>query len=165
MSCVALFAWRHHTVIWTMPLILGIVAAALTDIDDRLTGRLKNIVITLVCFAIATISVELLFPHPLLFVLGLGLSSWIFIMLGALGQRYATIAFGAILIALPLGLATAIYMAEIADNRIRNILKPIIELLAGISLAGFGFFGLVGVRSRITEIFGVSAQTARCRSL
>lgn len=100
MSCVALFAWRHHTVIWTMPLILGIVAAALTDIDDRLTGRLKNIVITLVCFAIATISVELLFPHPLLFVLGLGLSSWIFIMLGALGQRYATIAFGAILIAI-----------------------------------------------------------------
>lgn len=56
--------------------------------------------ITLVCFAIATISVELLFPHPLLFVLGLGLSSWIFIMLGALGQRYATIAFGAILIAI-----------------------------------------------------------------
>ncbi|WP_241645586.1 YccS family putative transporter [Rosenbergiella metrosideri] len=100
MSCVALFAWRHHTVIWTIPLILGIVAAALTDIDDRLTGRLKNIVITLVCFAIATISVELLFPHTLLFVLGLGLSSWIFIMLGALGQRYATIAFGAILIAI-----------------------------------------------------------------
>lgn len=100
MSCVALFAWRHHTVIWTIPLILGIVAAALTDIDDRLTGRLKNIVITLVCFTIATISVELLFPHPLLFLVGLGLSSWAFIMLGALGQRYATIAFGAILIAI-----------------------------------------------------------------
>lgn len=100
MSCVALFAWRHHTVIWTIPLILGIVAAALTDIDDRLAGRLKNIVITLVCFAIATISVELLFPYPLLFLGGLGLSSWAFIMLGALGQRYATIAFGAILIAI-----------------------------------------------------------------
>ncbi|WKX27614.1 YccS family putative transporter [Tatumella ptyseos] len=100
MSCVALFAWYHHAVIWAIPLILGIVAAALTDIDDRLTGRLKNIVITLVCFSIATISVELLFPHPLLFLCGLGLSSWTFIMLGALGQRYATIAFGAILIAI-----------------------------------------------------------------
>nr|WP_244968927.1 YccS family putative transporter [Rosenbergiella collisarenosi] len=100
MSCVAIFAWQHHTVIWTIPLILGIVAAALTDIDDRLTGRVKNIVITLVSFAIATTSVELLFPYPALFICGLGLSSWAFIMLGALGQRYATIAFGAILIAI-----------------------------------------------------------------
>ncbi|WP_241606961.1 YccS family putative transporter [Rosenbergiella australiborealis] len=100
MSCVALFAWRNNTVVWTIPLILGIVAAALTDLDDRLTGRLKNIVITLACFAIATTSVELLFPHPVLFIVGLGLSSWAFIMLGALGQRYATIAFGAILMAI-----------------------------------------------------------------
>ena len=100
MSGVAIFAWRHHTVIWTIPLILGIVAAALTDLDDRLTGRLKNIIITLVSFAIATTSVELLFPYPLLFICGLGLSSWMFIMLGALGQRYATIAFGGILIAI-----------------------------------------------------------------
>jgi len=53
------------------------------------------------------------------------------------------VCFGAILLALPLGLATSIYMAEIANQRIRNIIKPIIELLAGIPSVVYGFFGLV----------------------
>lgn len=34
----------------TIPLTLGVVAAALTDLDDRLSGRLRNLLITLVCF-------------------------------------------------------------------------------------------------------------------
>ncbi|QKJ86647.1 Membrane protein [Paramixta manurensis] len=94
----AIALWLQQ-ITWTIPLILGVVAAALTDLDDRLTGRLRNLVITLFCFCIASISVELLFPWPWLFILGLALSSWGFILLGALGQRYATIAFGALLIA------------------------------------------------------------------
>ncbi|AMG66560.1 YccS family putative transporter [Providencia stuartii] len=84
----------------TIPLTLGMVAAALTDLDDRLTGRLKNLAITLLCFFIASVSIELLFPHPVLFFFGLALSTCGFILLGALGQRYATIAFGALLIAI-----------------------------------------------------------------
>lgn len=100
MSSCAAFAWYHQQIVWTIPLILGVVAAALADMDDRLTGRFKNIFLTLVCFALASISVELLFPYPWLFACGLALSSWGFILLGALGQRYATIAFGALLIAI-----------------------------------------------------------------
>lgn len=73
---------------------------ALADLDDRLAGRLRNLVITLVCFFIASASVELLFPWPWLFALGLTLSTSGFILLGGLGQRYATIAFGALLIAI-----------------------------------------------------------------
>ncbi|WP_156823134.1 YccS family putative transporter [Providencia sneebia] len=84
----------------TIPLTLGMVAAALTDLDDRLTGRLKNLLITLLCFFIASVSIELLFPHPVLFFFGLAISTVSFILLGALGQRYATIAFGALLIAI-----------------------------------------------------------------
>lgn len=49
----------------------------------------------------------------------------------------------AILIALPLGLAAAVYLAEIADDRLRRILKPVIELLSGIPSVVYGFFGLV----------------------
>lgn len=48
----------------TIPLTLGVVAAALTDLDDRLTGRLRNLFITLICFFIASASIELLFPYP-----------------------------------------------------------------------------------------------------
>ena len=76
------------------------------------------------------------------------------------------VSFGAILIALPLGLATAIYMAEIADNRIRNVLKPIIELLAGIPSVVFGFFGLVVVVPLIQDIFGLPVgETALAGSI
>jgi len=49
----------------------------------------------------------------------------------------------AILIALPLGLGVAIYMSELAGERIRKLLKPAIELLAGIPSVVYGFFGLV----------------------
>ncbi len=93
----------------TIPLTLGVVAAALTDLDDRLAGRLRNLVITLICFFIASASVELLFPWPWLFALGLTVSTTGFILLGALGQRYATIAFGALLIAIYTMLGVSLY--------------------------------------------------------
>ncbi|WP_145591472.1 YccS family putative transporter [Yersinia rochesterensis] len=93
----------------TIPLTLGVVAAALTDLDDRLAGRLRNLFITLICFFIASASIELLFPYPWLFALGLTFSTCGFILLGALGQRYATIAFGALLIAIYTMLGTSMY--------------------------------------------------------
>ncbi|GKW37397.1 membrane protein [Pectobacterium carotovorum subsp. carotovorum] len=93
----------------TIPVTLGVVAAALTDLDDRLTGRLRNLFITLACFFVASVSIELLFPHPWLFGLGLAVSTCGFILLGALGQRYATIAFGALLIAIYTMLGISLY--------------------------------------------------------
>lgn len=53
------------------------------------------------------------------------------------------VSFFAILIALPLGLGVAIYMSELAGERTRKLLKPAIELLAGIPSVVYGFFGLV----------------------
>jgi phosphate transport system permease protein len=53
------------------------------------------------------------------------------------------VTFGAILVALPLGLAGAIYLSEVAHPAIRAVLKPAIEILAGIPSVVFGFFGLV----------------------
>ncbi|PDN29361.1 YccS family putative transporter [Salmonella enterica] len=101
--------WWLGDVKLTIPLTLGMVAAALTDLDDRLAGRLRNLIITLICFFIASASVELLFPWPWLFALGLTLSTSGFILLGGLGQRYATIAFGALLIAIYTMLGTSLY--------------------------------------------------------
>ncbi|HHW3954104.1 TPA: YccS family putative transporter [Raoultella planticola] len=101
--------WWLGEVKLTIPLTLGVVAAALTDLDDRLAGRLRNLAITLVCFFIASASVELLFPWPWLFALGLTVSTTGFILLGGLGQRYATIAFGALLIAIYTMLGVTLY--------------------------------------------------------
>lgn len=71
------FPWWLGDVKLTIPLTLGMVAAALTDLDDRLAGRLRNLIITLFCFFIASASVELLFP------LALAICNW----LNALYQR------------------------------------------------------------------------------
>lgn len=65
------------------------------------------------------------------------------------------VTFFAILFALPVGLVTAIYMAEIADERIRKFMKPLIELLAGIPSVVFGFFGLVVLVPAIQQFFNL----------
>lgn len=93
----------------TIPLTLGVVAAALTDLDDRFIGKLCNITITLLSFLIASVSIELLFPYPWLFFIGLALSSFSFTFLGVLGLPYGTIAFGALLVAIYTMLGTAIF--------------------------------------------------------
>jgi phosphate transport system permease protein len=53
------------------------------------------------------------------------------------------ITIGATLISVPLGLATAIYIAEIAPRWMREILKPIVELLGGIPSVVLGFLGIL----------------------
>lgn len=49
---------------------------------------------------------------------------------------------GAAVIGVPVGLATAIYLAEYASPRVRGTLKPVLELLAGVPSIVFGFFAL-----------------------
>jgi phosphate transport system permease protein len=76
------------------------------------------------------------------------------------------VTFFAILFALPIGLITAIYMAEIADERIRKIMKPIIELLAGIPSVVYGFFGLVVLVPAIQKFFNLPVgETALAGSI
>jgi len=78
---------------------LGIVAGAIAEPDDSLSGRIKSLGLTLVCFWIATFSVQLLYPYPWPFAVGLMLSTFFFIMLGSLGKRYTSISFGSLLVA------------------------------------------------------------------
>ena len=63
------------------------------------------------------------------------------------------VSLGAILLALPLGLAAAVYMSEIANDKVRRIMKPLIELLAGIPSVVYGFFGLVIIVPFIQKTF------------
>jgi len=72
-----------------------------------------------------------------------------------LGTLYVSLV--AILLALPLGLATAIYLAEIADKKTRNFLKPVIELLAGIPSVVYGFFGLVIIVPLLKNTFNLDS--------
>ena len=62
----------------------------------------------------------------------------------------------ALLIGAPLGIAAAIYLSEFASQRTRSIVKPIIELLAGIPSIVFAFFALRTISPFLVEYFGAS---------
>jgi len=58
-----------------------------------------------------------------------------------LGSLWVTV--GALIFGVPLGISCAIYLAEFADKTIRGVLKPMIELLAGIPSVVYGFIGVM----------------------
>lgn len=60
----------------------------------------------------------------------------------------------AMLVALPLGLAVAIYLSEYASDRVRGILKPVLEVLAGIPTVVYGYFALTFMTPLLRGIFG-----------
>jgi len=64
------------------------------------------------------------------------------------------ISFIAMLVAVPLGLGMAIYLSEYASERARAILKPVIELLAGIPTVVYGFFALTFVTPILRGMLG-----------
>ncbi|MDR6089791.1 putative membrane protein (TIGR01666 family) [Pantoea ananatis] len=153
-GCAAV-PWVLQQIEWTIPLTLGVVAAALADLDDRLAGRLKNLLITLLCFCVASVSVEQLFPHPLAFIIGLAISTWGFILLGALGQRYATIAFGALLIAVYTMLGIGLFS--------QWYLQPILLLVGALwynllTLLGHVMFPVRPVQEQLAASFSQLAQ-------
>lgn len=76
------------------------------------------------------------------------------------------VSFFAILFALPLGLGVAIYLSELASDRTRKLMKPTIELLAGIPSVVYGFFGLVVLVPLIQNTFHLPVgETALAGSL
>ncbi len=60
----------------------------------------------------------------------------------------------AMTIALPLGLGVAIYLSEYASTRTRNVIKPILEVLAGVPTVVYGYFALTFMTPLLRSIFG-----------
>jgi phosphate transport system permease protein len=76
------------------------------------------------------------------------------------------VTFGALIIAIPIGISTAIFVSEVLPFRYRDPLKSIIELLASIPSVIYGFIGLLIVVPLISSYFGLpSGQTALTASL
>jgi len=73
---------------------------------------------------------------------------------------------GALLIALPIGILSAIHLAEYCSPTVKNIVKPIIELLAGVPSVVYGFVGLTILAPWIANIFSLrSGQSALAGSI
>lgn len=68
------------------------------------------------------------------------------------GSLYVTV--GAIVVGVPIGLLTAIFMAKFCPEKLYKVLKPAVELLAGIPSIVYGFFGLVVIVPLVRNLFG-----------
>ena len=66
------------------------------------------------------------------------------------------VAGGALLIGAPLGIAAALYLSEFANKKVRSVVKPIIEVLAGIPSIVYGFFALLVISPILQQYFGAS---------
>lgn len=63
-------------------------------------------------------------------------------------------AIGAMIVALPLGLLSAIFLSEYAPRTVRRLLKPVLEVLAGIPTIVYGFFALLFITPLLREVSG-----------
>ena len=118
-----------------IPLFLGIIASALAETDDSWLGRLNALLVTLLCFSIAAVAVELLFPYPWLFVAGLALSTFALVMLGALGERYGAIAQATLILAI-----YSMIAADQRDGALQHLWRDPMLLVAGAA-----WYGLLSV--------------------
>lgn len=71
-----------------------------------------------------------------------------------LGTLYITVI--AMVVAVPIGLAAAIYLSEYASNRVRGFFKPVLEILVGIPTVVYGFFALTFMTPLLRSLFGSS---------
>lgn len=64
------------------------------------------------------------------------------------------VTIGALLLGAPLAVGTAVFLSEVASPRMRSIVRPAVEMLAGVPSVVFGFFGLVILRPIIADMTG-----------
>ena len=73
------------------------------------------------------------------------------------GSLYVTIA--ALILSVPMAILTAVFLSEIVSHKIRNLVKPVIELLAAIPSVAYGFFAVLVLAPFLQTEFGLSTGT------
>lgn len=99
-SIAAFAIWYLNVPQLAVPLVLGVIAGGLVDLDNRLRGRVKDLGIVLAAFATSSLAVQLTLAHPVAYIVAMLLMTFTFTFMGAVGLRYRTIAFGALVVAI-----------------------------------------------------------------
>ncbi len=156
LTCVLLFDWLSPRQGELMPVLLGVIASALTETDDNWQGRLRAQLITMVAFTLVALAVWLTLPWPALLLAVLLLLAFTLTMLGALGDRYRAIAFGAMVLFIYSTLAAQTGHSHISTS------TPLM-------LAGAVWYGMVSVlwsavmpqapvRHRLSKLYALLGQ-------
>ncbi|WXR62195.1 phosphate ABC transporter permease subunit PstC [Peptostreptococcaceae bacterium AGR-M142] len=149
------------------------------DLGINKKSRILEIIfekIFLICASVSIISIFIIsffiFLQGIPAIIEIGLFNFIFgqkwqpsgdifgIFPMIVGSLYVT--FGSILIGVPIGIFTAIYIAKIANRHIAPILNTAIELLAGIPSVVYGFFGLMVIVPLIDKYLGGGGNSLLC---
>lgn len=144
-----------------MPLILGMIATGLVDLDNRFIGRLQHIFVVFILFSLSTILVQLAIGYPLIFTLFLTLLTFFVTMFGAIGQRYNTIAFGVLLV--------AIYTVLTYSPHIAWYLNPLLILVGALlyslsALCVFFIFPNRAVQESVGNVFLALSQYLQAKA-
>lgn len=143
-ECVRVFLALGGIVAWCLargeraaviPALLGAIACALAETEDHWRNRLGTLLVTLGCFAAASMAVEWLLPSPWLFALGLPLATFALVMLGAVSGRYATIASATLIL--------SVYTMIGVDAAAGTSFDPLHEPL--LLLAGAAWYGVLSL--------------------
>ncbi|NWN83829.1 MAG: TIGR01666 family membrane protein [Halomonas sp.] len=133
---ITLLCWWIEAPASLIPLFLGAIACALAETDDDWSGRLAALMVTLVCFALASLAMELVFAHPWPLVVILGLSAFGMTMFGAVSQRYATIANATLILAI----YTLISLEQRGSPALSELWRE-----PGLLVAGAAWYGAISV--------------------
>ncbi len=156
LTCVLIFDWLSQRQGELMPVLLGVIASALTETDDNWQGRLRAQLITMVAFTMVAVAVWVTLPWPALLLAVLLLFAFTLTMLGALGDRYRAIAFGAMVLFIYSALAAQTGHSQVSTS------TPLM-------LAGAVWYGLVSVlwlavmpqapvRHRLSKLYALLGQ-------
>jgi len=131
--------------------------------NDRLI-RLSLLMVALTAITVLAVITIFIFEQGLPIMVKYGLKNFLFgqdwypseqsfgLLPMIVGSLLVTL--GALLIGVPLGLASAIFLTEFSSRRLARLLKPVIELLAGIPSVVYGFLGLMFLVPFIRENLG-----------
>lgn len=132
LTCVLAVGWWAGRQDELMPVLLGVIASALTETDDNWRGRLRAQLMAMSAFVVMAWAVWFTLPWPILLMAVLALSAFGLTMLGALSERYRAIAFGSLIL--------FIYVAMSARTSRLHALD-----VTPLMLAGAAWYGLVSV--------------------
>lgn len=97
-GCLALPMVLLGKPFFAVSLALGALAGALSETDDHPKGRITSMALKVAAFATSSLSASLLQPYPVLLGLGLALSTFGYLVIGGLSERYRGVTFGTILV-------------------------------------------------------------------
>lgn len=163
LAAVLVFGWWAQWQTELMPVLLGVIASALTETDDSWRGRLRAQVLALACFCLMALAVWATVATPWVLMAAMAVAAFALTLLGALGERYRAVAFGSLVL--------FIYAALAAHTS-----QAAAVWATPMMLAGAAWYGVVSVlwsalmprapvRYRLAKLYAVLGEYLRLKAL